>query len=507
MKNVPILKKTANAKLALYPDSWTMNGSFNRNLSIVDDVNFKRTSKLSRTFVGSMKLNFNFFERLTANYDYNTRRDLSNLDLINFTLNNKDFKLGLETHYGQRFSSTYDPQLFSFFTTNFSFKSSYSDDWERGNSSLRSAQTRSISVSGRFDHQAFLGGKSKKVDRGFRSRRGGRKRNVIEEEEEKKPKTKFYAPILNGVRKFTGWINPITYNYNTSYNNSLPGLVNRPGFAYQFGFKDNADVETIVDTRTQKSGEGEGYDASTGFTFLGGLITTVKYRKSITRDLVRQGKRNENSSVNWPELSIRIKQFHSLPLIQKYVNKFINIFSPRTGFSRSLKESKDVDGGFITSKSTNTSFNPLLQINFKLFKSLSLTSSVNRSIAENETRSPIDGELQSTSTTTKQSFVLTTKYSFSSPHGISIPIIGKLKFNSTVNLSMNVKFNSSKTENENVISLNNVTNDETSISFNPVIDYKFSNQIRGGITMRWQDSKGRRNSHTREVQLWTEISF
>ncbi len=507
LKSIPILKKASDSKLSLYPDSWTMNGSFNRSISIRDAVNSTRRTDLKRNFTGSMKISFKFFNKLVSSYSYNTRRDLTNLELINFKFNRKDFKLGLETYYGQKFTASYDPQLLKFFTTSFSYKSSYSDDLERTNLTRRSALSRNMSVGGTFDHQALLGGKSTSSSgRSFKGRRGGRKKNVIEEENKKKKK--FYEPVLTGVRKLTGWISPFKYSYNTNFTNSLPGLVKRPNYRYLFGFTDDANVETLEDTRIQKSGNGESYDISSGFTFLGGLVTTVKFRRSISRDLVKQGKRFENISENWPDLGIRITKFRNLPLIQSYVNKFIDIFSPRTGFSRSVKESRDRDGNFTVTKSTSTGFNPLLQINFKLFRSLSLTSSVTRSITESETHSPVDGVLQSTSTTSKQTFALTTKYSFTSQNGISIPIFGRLKFRSTVDLSMNVKFNSSKTENHVVIgNLNNVTNDESSISFNPVIAYTFSRQIKGGITMRWQDVKGRRNNHTREVQLWTEISF
>ena len=508
LKYIPILKKAANSRLALYPDNWTMNGSFNRNINLTDDINFNRRSTLKRNFIASMKINYKIFDNLVTSFNYDTRRDLTNLDLVNFTLNNADFKLGLETHYGQRFSLSYDPKLLTFFTSSFSFKSSYADDWERGNSTRRSVLSRNMSVAGRFDHQILFGGKGKTARKGFKSRRRGRQKNVLAEENKKKEK--IYAPVLKGVRKLTGWINPVSYNYSTSYSNSLPGLVRRPDYSYLFGFKDETDVLTLEDTRTQKSGEGEAYDFSSGFTFLGGLITTIKYRKSISRDIIKQGKLFENSSESWPDLTIRIKPFKHLPLIQSYVNKFINIFSPRTGYSRSVKESQDITSSgstFTVSKTTSTGYNPLLQINFKLFRSLSLTSSVTRTISANETFNPNTGELQSTSTTSKETFALSTKYSFTSPHGISIPLFGKIKFKSTVDLSMNVKFNSSKTENDNVIGPDNMPIDESSRAFNPIIAYTFSRQIKGGITMRWQDVKGRRNNHTREVQLWTEIRF
>ncbi len=509
LKSVPILKKAASSKLSLYPDTWTMKGSFSRNLSVSDDKAFKRRSSIKRSFNASMKINYKFFDNLATSFDYDTRRDLTNLDLINFSLNKDELKIGLETYYGQRFTLSYDPKLLNFFTTSFSFRSSYSDDWERSNSTRRSNLSRNISIGGKFDHQALFGGKGTTRDRGFKKRRGGRTKNVLADEEKKKDK--FYAPVLKGLRKLTGWIDPVSYNYSTSFTNSLPGLLSRPGYSYLFGLTNDAKRESVEDSRNPSSGVGEAYDFSTGFTLLGGIKTTVKYRKSVSSDLrvisSDLNKEVENTSESWPDLNIRIQKFKHLPLIQKYVNKFIDIFSPSTGYSRAVKESIDKVAGFTTSKNTSTNFNPLIKVNFKLFRSLSLTSTVTKNISESITFASLTGKRLQTTKTTKQSFALSTKYSFTSPHGISIPLLGKLKFNSTVDLSLNVKYNSSKIENDKQIGINNTTNDESSIAYNPVIAYTFSRQIKGGITMRWQDTKGRRNQHTREVQLWTEISF
>ena len=509
LKSVPILKKTSNSELQLYPKSWTMNGSFVRNLSITDKINASRRSSLQRDFAGSMKLDFQFFDNLSAAYGYDTKRDLTDLDQVNLVFNMKDFKLGVEERFSQRFNASYDPHLISFFTTSFSYKSTYGDDWEATQQTRRSTMSRNMSVSGNFNHQAMLGGTGKTRDSGSRhNRRRGRSTNVITEENNQKDK--FYEPVLSGIRKLTGWIDPITYSYSTSFNNSLPGMLKRPDYKYLFGFRDDAQVETIEDTRVQQSGEGITYDLSSGFTLLGGLVTTVKYRKSLTRDLVRTGSLYEDQSISWPDLTIRINRFTHLPLIKKYVNKFIEIFSPRTGYSKSVKQRFDItqsDSTFTTSKSISKGYNPLISVNFKLFRSLSLNSSVSKTININENYNLATNLLQYTSTTTNQTFALTAKYSFSSPHGISIPLFGKIKFNSTVDISMNVKYNSSKTENDNVVGKDNVTKDDSSISFNPVIAYSFSRQITGGITMRWQDQNGLTSRHTREVQLWTEITF
>ena len=44
----------------------------------------------------------------------------------------------------------------------------------------------------------------------------------------------------------------------------------------------------------------------------------------------------------------------------------------------------------------------------------------------------------------------------------------------------------------------------------PTISYAFSNQIKGGISGRWQDTNNKqqnRKSHVRELRIWVDIRF
>ena len=55
-----------------------------------------------------------------------------------------------------------------------------------------------------------------------------------------------------------------------------------------------------------------------------------------------------------------------------------------------------------------------------------------------------------------------------------------------------------------------VTTDKSDITIGPNISYTFSQQIKGGLSARWQDSNDNtlnRKSHVRELQIWTEIRF
>ncbi|KAA3635433.1 MAG: cell surface protein SprA [Calditrichaeota bacterium] len=506
MKSIPIFKKASESRLSLYPTRWSVNGRFNRSLTLQDDVNNKRRTSVKRSFSGGMDVSYDVFQNLSTSLNYSTSHDMTDLDLVNISFGN--LKLGQQLTYSQRFSSSYDPSLLGFLSSSFSFKSNYKDDWERSTDSKRSTMSKSYSVGGRFQHQVLLGGKGSSAnDRRFRGRRGqGRRRNVEEEKAEEKEKGKaFYTPVIDGLRKVTSWIDPISYSYSYNYSNYLPGMVDRPSVSYRFGFHDNTSVSRIDDSRSQKSSESNSYELSTGFTLLGGIATTIKFRESKSRDIVNISRRTEDINRSWPDLTIRISEFKTFPLIKEYLNKFIRVFTPRTGYSRSTKKTSDLDDGLPIGESIDVSYNPLLGVNFKVLRSLSLSGSIGRSESERIGYNALSGARESSTLNTKQTIQFSTKYSFSSPQGISIPILGKLKFNSVVDMKVDFKMNKTTIED---LEINEITSEKNDFSVSPVIGYSFSQQIKGGITLVWRDSKDQKiTNYYREVKLWTEIRF
>lgn len=514
-KSIPLLKKTTDSRLSLYPETWTMAARYNRNLRITEDKSNVRRPTITRDFTGTMKIAYRVFDNLSTSFDYSTTRDLSNLDDVNIVWDPKKFKLGVETRYSQRFNSSYDPKLLSFFTTKFGYNASYSDDWERSTSSRRSSMGRGYSVSGEFNHMILLGGtddgRNKRISRGTGRRSQAKKDGEDDEADDGNKGPAFYEYPIIGLRFLTSWVDPFKYSYSKNFNKSLPGMLTRPHWKYRFGLADDPEVETTSDIRSPASDEGEAYEVSTGFTFLGGLTTTIRFKQSIRRDLFVVGRNKQKSiSTNWPDLTIRIQKFSKLPLIKGIVNKFIEVFSPRTGFSRSVKETHDMDAGFLLNKSTSRNHNPLLSVNFRLYKSLSLNSTYTYSITEQEAFNQLSGNQESTSRSIKKSLSLSTNYSFSSPTGISIPLFGKLKFRSQVDISVNLKISNQTSETERPGQEKAVSEDKSAFDIAPNIAYTFSRQIRGGITLRWQDTSDNyrdTKNHVREVQLWTEIRF
>lgn len=316
--------------------------------------------------------------------------------------------------------------------------------------------------------------------------------------------------MLAGLRFLTGWIQPVGYKYSESFSNSVPGMLERPSLAYRFGLESETDVPIGENRLNPFSGEKKNYEFSSGFTFLGGIATTVAFKESVSQDLIRQGDRTRSTSTSWPDLNIRIQRFTTLPLLKPIVNKFIDIFAPKTSYSRSIKETENIDDGFTTDRNETQSYSPLLSINFKLLRTLSFSGSYTYSRTMSESYNRTTGLLQTETRSERKSIAFTGQWQFSAPAGIAIPLFGKVKFKSDVKISVNVKRNASKSETSREGGPWAISTDKSDFSVSPVISYTFSRQVTGGLKGRWQDTNDayqNRKSHIRELQIWAEIRF
>jgi len=509
-KGIPIFKKASASKLGLYPNSWLFSANYNRSIRISDDINFKRTTTISRDFTGAVDIRYNILQNLNTTFNYSTKRDLNNLDEIIISFKNP--KLGTEINYRQGFDLKYDPKLLTWLTWSYSFNADYSDDFDRATGTRRSNLGQSWGMGGTFDHRALLTGRA--AAGGVRTtRRGGVRtgEGAVKEEVKKDGTGKSWLEAPKSVLRFlTGWIEPVTYSYGKGYKSFVPGMLERPPLNYRFGLQREPDVLLTSDNRARSAGENYAYSFGSGFSLLGGISTTVKYSQSEDKDLIKQGPRYRNKSVGWPDLSIRIQQFKTLPLIKGVVNKFIEIFSPRTGYTRRVQESFDIDNDFLISRRITRGFNPLISINFKLWRSLSISGSYTFDKSEDEKYNTGDGTLQGHTKTDNRTIAATSKYSFSAPGGLAIPLFGKVKFTSTVDIDLAVRYASSKSETAKLGQGFYVSSDKSDFSVGPTISYSFSRQIRGGLSGRWQDTNDattNRNSHVRQIQIWVEIRF
>jgi hypothetical protein len=512
-KSIPILNKTKGTKLYFWPTTWNWNGTFDRTLSINDDINHARVSSLRRGLDLRSNFDYKLLDNLTVRLDWSTKRDLSDPSQVNL----RKLKLGLETYYSQAFGASYSPRFFKWISTGLTYTANYTDNYDRSSDSKYSTLSRSWSIGGDFKHLVFLG----KSDANSSSQQTVTQSNVktiakpkpgsqVTKKKENKNKRPFYDPPLAVLRYLTGWVDPFVYRYSESYNSTVPGMKIRPSWGYRFGIDRDANVPTIADTRTPSATEGFGYELSTKFRLLGGISTGLGYKTQVGRDVIRVGNKGERRGTSWPDLDVTISQFKTFPLIKKQLNHFIRVFEPQTAFSREVKEERNLDLGFRTSYSVTTSYNPLLSLRFKLFRALSLSSSYSLTKSTSDQYSPTSGEIQKQNFSNQSSINVTARYSFKAPAGISLPFLGRLKVTSTVNLQVDVRSASSKTETSNNRGPRAVFEDKSDLTVSPTISYSFSQQIQGGLTGIWQDSNDNylsKKSHVRQLQIWAEIRF
>jgi hypothetical protein len=498
-KRIPYLKKLQTAKLGYYPNMWRFSGNLARTLNITRDNKNDMRSSLSRTLDYNMNLEYKVFQNIALSYTMTSRRDLSDTAKLRFKLS--DFRLGDELNYNQSFRTGWNPSVFSFLSSSFGYSSTYSDNYNPQSHFRNGDVSTTWSVSGQFNHQVLLGGKA--VSGG-----ASMPQPIAPKAKPKKPSGPFYEPPRKLIRSLTSWINPISYRYQSTFNSSIPGMIERPRQMYRLGISRSPDVHIANQTLSQRhSGEGQQYEFSSGFSLLGGLVLDVKLRRDISRDLILVGERMERISASWPDLNIRIQPFKKFPLIKKQLNKFIQVFTPRTSYSRQTRDEKNITKGVFTNRSSSISQSPLLAVNFRAFRALSLSGSYNLTSTEASSFAK-DGSLVAITRTRNKSVGITLQYSFSAPGGIGLPLLGKVKFTSQMQISTDVRFNSSYGETEKPDGSKSKMRDATDFAVAPNIAYQFSSQIKGGLMARWQDAHDGSNvNHTRELRLWAEIRF
>lgn len=535
---IPILKRLSKSKLKLYPDVWEWSGSYARNYSRDSILNDQAAITFTRNFDGRTSVNHQFFPNLSSTVTLTTRRDLSDPSTVN--LKAKGFKFGLETNYTQAITSTYDPKLLKFLTSSFSYGANYSEQYDRSFETRRGDIARNWNVSGIFDLNKLLGKPWKKPAgsavrpqpaakpdpaAGDRIIVPGDSTSIIDSSKQAgvtpvlKPPKVATRPIYDYPRRVLlilfGWIKPPTYKFGETYATSLPGLTNRPSLPYTIGFTDDLNVPlgqgsgSLTRTKTYNA------EAGSGARFFGGLSVDVRYRRSVSQDLQRATQLTRTVNETFPELTISITRFSKLPLFQKQINQFIDVFSPKTNYVKSKRVTYVFKSGSNIRnrqlEEITTTQNPLAAFTFKILKSLSLNSSINRTVRLTRNFNSTNDQLLNETETVQEAMTLSTRYSFSSPGGILIPLFGRLKFKSTMSIDLSFRFAKNRTFVTAENGLRSKTVDNSELSIKPTIAYTFSQQIQGGLSFEWRDNSNAlrpgTDNHTRALSIWTEIRF
>ncbi len=479
-------KSLTQAKLSLLPTGLNFNGTVTRTKArSVDNVG-NVTETFIRDFNGGMNLQARPVTGIPVTYIMSTSRDISDPQTIKFSFSPKKTRLGIERSFSETFKVSYKPQWFKFLTTNLSFDSKYSENSDRTDS-YNQAGTRRITNDNTRRADITL-----KWQELFRS--GGKKG-------EKKGIT---LNPLKLLAKLTQRIDPVGMKYQTTRKFTRSGLLSRPSVAYRWGFTDELKVErTGIANSRDRVTITDSYNASSG---IGILRTKVKfaYAKTIGRTIASTGD-TKNTSTTFPDFSFGWGDLGKIWPLKKMVHGL----SYKFGYRKKQDLSEKQETGELVSEKTSESSSHLVTVSRNWRGGAKTALNYKKDLGTDQSLQGVGSNRNSTKKD-KSSVSLNNSYSFSAPHGIKVPFLRKIKFKSTLSLSLNIAVTGNKQERSVGGQGYNIIQDKSQLSVTLASGYSFSKQVTGGFNGKWIDSddkKTKRKTHTRELGIWLTLKF
>ncbi len=508
------------------------------------------SSTYTRDFTGNQTYGMNLFTALKADFSTQTRRDISKPGSMVFSLNPSEIQIGRERDYLQSFSTSFTPKISRELLPRVQFSSRYSDNSDlAGNPDSTRTTQLSANLRGDISLDIFkLTGISEllntqkspdrsvpnmppkddtsrdaNINQGMNdekdnpSRDGEPEKEIDEgeagEETDEGGETKgggFKIPNpLTGLKKTFSILNtikPVKASFATDKKINRAGLYERPGWDYTLGFADQISVRRNTQEGFNTSDQitrSLDYSFTSGITPFRNLDINSSYKSRIT---VTRGSNvpTKTKSVEFPSLDANLTGLEKLPL----VNRLTTSVTLQTKYAQKIDESGNADSGELTSRATNNNYTPLIGLNFSFNKGVKATVRYDYNNRKTENLRT-EGSNQRVDYGQDRTLGISVSYSLTAPQGLKIPIIGKLKFNSQLTMSLDYDKKYRKTwfitDDVKSTDANSV---ETSIE--PKVSYRFSAKVTGGFNAKWMDSNDKvqvRKRHVRELGIWTELRF
>ncbi len=509
LKPIPLLPKSiGETQFGIHPSKFNLQGTVKKSYSTSLNNQNYRSASYNRTFTGGLNLSWPIFSSMNADYSLQTNRDIRESDNVKFSFNPSEVVLGIELENTQTFNLNYSPKLFRWLTHSMTYRASYREnaDPARNQFGTRNVNNgNTITLKGSFSPKTFFGtGASKPKPR-------------VESDSTSGGGFSLHKPFLSFIRFFTNRLGDISGSYSIDNKYTFWGLEERPTWRYILGFENEPGVaineDAISGSARDVNTQSKSYSASTNVSFILGSKINTKYSRNEKTSNVRN---NKSVGTSFPDLSLTLSNLERYG----FIRFFFNTLSIDTRYS--VKEDETfsaASGERLADRNTNTSYSPLLKLNFTWFRKLNCNFQYDISESLKEqfvpdvdtigeqiiTRSVVNNGIRSSS----NSWQFTVRATLSSAGGTNIPLLGRLKSTLTFNLSISQKH--SKTENNQYTGSGwTTTSEKTDFTIMPRISYSFSSNINGGLNARWQDSTDEfrfQKSHVRELGIWVEINF
>lgn len=479
----------SGVKFSYLPTNLNFSATVNRTKSMSIDNSGTRRDEYTRNFTGSASTGFSPFQSLSASYSLTSNRDIRRDEEINISYDPKRFSLGRETSWTENGSVTFSPTLFKFLTQRYSYQAnyresfnpqSYGQDERTANSSFSGSASLGLRINGLFN---FI-----KPPENIKRLRKGSPRWVLLQ-----------------FKELWSSIDPLDGSYRRDRNLVRHGLLDRPSLSYRFGITQNPGVG--VNTRStgfsrDSESESQSWDLGSGFSPLKPLKVNISYKRGnqINRD---PSTHNESRSETFPSLTLRWSSVEKFPIL----NQFASNADLSSSYSRKLDLSGPEGLDTLYSKNTSISYSPLFRLSLTWKNGISSTFEGTRNISEKRT-------YQGTANTSHiedRSYKASFSKSFRAPQGVKIPLLRKkIRFESSLNLSVDITVKTNKNENISQDGRRNLMGHSKDWSVGVNGSYTFSRQITGGMKLfisNHNDLKMGTKRKIIEVGIWMEMKF
>lgn len=322
-------------------------------------------------------------------------------------------------------------------------------------------------------------------------------------ESEDKKEEKKSGPAFNPLKAFITYlarIDNFNLNFDNGYTTSYEKRIERPEFMYQLSIP-----HALSDDELKRKNDNNKYSVSSGLPIFNNLSTSWSYSYELKKTYEDPAEEFGNQTINtvFPNVSATLTGF------EKMIKADNILTSSRlsTSYSHAVEKRGVIDWEEPKSVKTTISMQPLISWNgnwvHNITTSLSLNYFQSRNVTDN-------GDFDSVVNDNRQNASGSFSWTFSADRGIRLPFMKKklvIKNEITADLDVSVEKNYSTRKGS---SSKVVERDTFKYTITPGASYKFSNNIRGGLSSNYEMTDNRKNGQTIKtfrLSFWVEIIF
>ncbi|HDQ00690.1 MAG TPA: cell surface protein SprA [bacterium] len=525
LNKMPILNKLSGVKLTYLPTTFSVKASGNRSQS--KSLTRSGVETINETFIisRSFQTGYDPLRSVSLDFSRNYKSDMRDTPDALETLS--QFKFGQLTDLDQSFSFKFNPNLFRWLKTNFSYSSNFkfSNNLQLRERGKSASNNSSAQASFTFDPENMINSLFKKStgrapQRGRRPTPGrGGAQKAPQDDKDKQEQGGGFSPIGmigDGISFITSRIKPITMNITQRDNISSFGLSDSlrsmPTWEYMFGFERNPGMGHVADVGTNIGSDRltKSISLSSGLKIIKQLDISLKY--SYDENQNRTTTTTGGNSTSWfytengkgfaiPEWTIRYSGLEKMFFLKKIAQQI----SFDHNFSGNKQEAWQLQNHIQqkTKESYTKNFRPLAGLNFRMVKNITLNMRYNWSESVNLTLQGGSGGQRTLSSD------LSVSASWSHTGGLRIPLpfLKNKELKNSVDVSVTFSMNSNSSFQKIRGQDWTETDMRESWTFEPNVNYSFSRNVRGGMHFKVGKNKNKRIGDTSLQELGINVTI